>query len=462
MVYPLMTPFGEIIISLDGHEIVYEAYPLSLLYRDIKLSGRYAIIVPFNPDRKNHLISCKLNTEEKLNVDYESGENVQIVNYADVEKQGYDLSIGISAETDYIYGYRYSYFDFDGAEVRNGIGYQVLPFTKTQHYPFAIAWSETMSENEDTQANLHRLTMTSIAAEPQDLDIQLGHKQTNGDIIWNQRSKNFLYHTWLVGNHYVDTDIELIAYGEKLSLVREPRNTYDKWAIRVNNEQGDKLGYIPKELSRRLAQRMDAGHEIICFAEGISNIQGKRRLFLGIYTERIFPRTIQTDRLSIRPFKLSDRADLLEIYGNPEVCQFLLHEPWNEQQSYDEIIIKNNHDLLTTDAPLNLAVELDQKVIGEISAWFTDMKETLEIGFVFNLDYGGQEYAQEAARAVIEHLVKYYKIHRIIANLDARNQASARLCQRIGMRQEGQFIQDYWNKGEWTDSYIYAILASQI
>lgn len=29
------------------------------------------------------------------------------------------------------------------------------------------------------------------------------------------------------------------------------------------------------------------------------------------------------------------------------------------------------------------------------------------------------------------------------------------------MRREAHFIQDFWSKGEWTDSYIYAILASE-
>lgn len=30
------------------------------------------------------------------------------------------------------------------------------------------------------------------------------------------------------------------------------------------------------------------------------------------------------------------------------------------------------------------------------------------------------------------------------------------------MRREAHFIQEFWSNGEWTDSYIYAILASEV
>ncbi|MCZ6353685.1 GNAT family protein, partial [Escherichia coli] len=46
------------------------------------------------------------------------------------------------------------------------------------------------------------------------------------------------------------------------------------------------------------------------------------------------------------------------------------------------------------------------------------------------------------------------------AELDARNSASAALCERLGMRLEATHLQDLFSKGEWTDSLVYAALAS--
>lgn len=47
--------------------------------------------------------------------------------------------------------------------------------------------------------------------------------------------------------------------GEKLKLIREPENKYDRLAIRINDSKGNKLGYIPRAKNEVLASLMDAG-----------------------------------------------------------------------------------------------------------------------------------------------------------------------------------------------------------
>ena len=115
---------------------------------------------------------------------------------------------------------------------------------------------------------------------------------------------------------------------------------------------------------------------------------------------------------------------------------------------------------LTQHRAISLACELDKKVIGDISIWYTEMKETVEIGVTFNDTYSRKGYATEAVKSVIEYLFNTLKIHRLQANLDARNISSANLCERVGMRKEAYFIEDFWNKGEWTDSFVYGMLIS--
>lgn len=53
---------------------------------------------------------------------------------------------------------------------------------------------------------------------------------------------------------------------------------------------------------------------------------------------------------------------------------------------------------------------------------------------------------------------EHYRLHRVTAQMDARNDASARLAAALGMRQEAHFRQDWWNKGEWTDTLVFALL----
>jgi RimJ/RimL family protein N-acetyltransferase len=48
-----------------------------------------------------------------------------------------------------------------------------------------------------------------------------------------------------------------------------------------------------------------------------------------------------------------------------------------------------------------------------------------------------------------------------LAQLDPRNAASARLCDRLGMRREAYFREDMWFEGEWGDTAVYALLAAE-
>ncbi len=53
-----------------------------------------------------------------------------------------------------------------------------------------------------------------------------------------------------------DTLSSLYA-GDRVRLVREPSNDYDENSIRVDNSNGDKLGYIPKSQNKQIAYEID-------------------------------------------------------------------------------------------------------------------------------------------------------------------------------------------------------------
>jgi [ribosomal protein S5]-alanine N-acetyltransferase len=71
----------------------------------------------------------------------------------------------------------------------------------------------------------------------------------------------------------------------------------------------------------------------------------------------------------------------------------------------------------------------------------------------------GRGIVTEAARAVIELAFGQLGMHRLFGDCDPRNAASARLMERLGMRREAHHVQNLWAKGEWCDSWIYALLA---
>ncbi|MDP6052287.1 MAG: HIRAN domain-containing protein [Candidatus Latescibacteria bacterium] len=62
--------------------------------------------------------------------------------------------------------------------------------------------------------------------------------------------------TVIAGSQFCDADAEI---GDNLNLEREPDNPHDGHAIRIENEDFEKVGYVPRKIASWLAPVMDAG-----------------------------------------------------------------------------------------------------------------------------------------------------------------------------------------------------------
>lgn len=52
-------------------------------------------------------------------------------------------------------------------------------------------------------------------------------------------------------------------------------------------------------------------------------------------------------------------------------------------------------------------------------------------------------------------------LHRVIAWVDARNDASLRLAERLGMRRQAYLVSNEWFKGAWSDEVDLALLEDE-
>jgi RimJ/RimL family protein N-acetyltransferase len=73
-------------------------------------------------------------------------------------------------------------------------------------------------------------------------------------------------------------------------------------------------------------------------------------------------------------------------------------------------------------------------------------------------EYWGNGYATEAASAMVAYGFDELKVHRVSASLVADNAASARVLEKLGMREEGRFREATQFKGRTWDALHYAIL----
>jgi RimJ/RimL family protein N-acetyltransferase len=165
---------------------------------------------------------------------------------------------------------------------------------------------------------------------------------------------------------------------------------------------------------------------------------------------------IRTERLVLRLRKPDDTADLHAMYRRADVAEYLLTPPL-EMDELEEMLAERAQ---SPDDGFGLVLDLDGHAIGEVALMSRGPTQA-ELSWVIRPDHGGRGLVTEAVRELIRLGFDHYRLHRIYAELDARNTASARLCERLGMRQEAHRLADYWSKGEWTDTLQYAVLATE-
>lgn len=175
------------------------------------------------------------------------------------------------------------------------------------------------------------------------------------------------------------------------------------------------------------------------------------------------PVPIRTDRLLLRAFELADGPARLAWQSRPDVARWLMRDPLDAVSVLVGIRRGQEGRLTDKDDRLLLAVaRLDDGVlVGEVSARLDDVGSgQVEVGWVFDPEHSGRGYATEAAAALVEELFSRHGAHRVFARLLEGNDASERLCRRLGMRREAHLRENELWRGEWTSELVYARLAS--
>lgn len=174
---------------------------------------------------------------------------------------------------------------------------------------------------------------------------------------------------------------------------------------------------------------------------------------------------VRSARLLLRPLTTADADDLVEYRSVPEVCRYVPFEP----QSTADVIARmkgawRQQTLDQAGDSITLGAELmdSGKLIGDVMVrWVSAEHSCGEIGYVFSPAYSGRGFAAEAVHAGLHLAFDELGLHRVIARIDARNSASARLASRLGMRQEAHLRENEWFKGEWTDEIDFAMLTQE-
>ena len=151
---------------------------------------------------------------------------------------------------------------------------------------------------------------------------------------------------------------------------------------------------------------------------------------------------IRTERLVIRPFAENDAADVFEWRSDPEVNRFMPFPCDTDIESVRKWINCERQK------KYRLAVVMNGKVIGDVSARWREKEHVYEIGYNLNRNFWGKGYATEAAKAMIQWAHEQFDARDFTAFYAEENIASARVLEKCGFVHDcvGQYSRDNGNK----------------
>ena len=170
--------------------------------------------------------------------------------------------------------------------------------------------------------------------------------------------------------------------------------------------------------------------------------------------------TIETPRLILRPFGLSDAPAVRRLAGERDIADTTLNVPHPYEDKMAESWIETHEPGYETDSLATFAIILHDTtdLVGAIGLTIDRPFNKAELGYWIGKPFWNQGYATEAAKAVIGFGFGELRLNRIGARHLTRNPSSGRVMEKIGMQQEGTARQATVKWGKYEDMMLYGIL----
>ena len=175
------------------------------------------------------------------------------------------------------------------------------------------------------------------------------------------------------------------------------------------------------------------------------------------------PPTLQTARLLLRPLTHADVPALFGIFSDPAVVRYWSRPAMNDRMQARRLVsdIRKGY---RTGSVLQLGVALRDAgtLLGTCTLFaFHPTSRRAELGYALGHAHWGQGYMNEALERLLAYAFDDLGLHRLEADIDPANEASARSLLRLGFVREG-LLRERWIVGDTiSDSEIYGLLRSE-
>ena len=148
---------------------------------------------------------------------------------------------------------------------------------------------------------------------------------------------------------------------------------------------------------------------------------------------------LKTPRITVRETTLDDVDAFYAIYQDPSMTEYqegLFSDPADEKH-YMEDYIRKIYGMLGFGV-WTLVRREDDTVIGRAGFSIRKGFEDVELGFMIGRPWQGQGYAFEACEAIMRYGQRVLLFDRVQALVKEGNEASLRLCDKLGFRRDGE------------------------
>jgi ribosomal-protein-alanine N-acetyltransferase len=174
--------------------------------------------------------------------------------------------------------------------------------------------------------------------------------------------------------------------------------------------------------------------------------------------------TLWTPRLLIRDCLIGDFPGVHKYSRDPETVKYMTWGPNSPEDTQKFINLAISQQTIHPRVNYHLVI-LCRETMNVLGGCGIHIQQpdfnNATIGYGFNKSFWGKGYATETVGVLLKFGFETLGLHRIIATCDVHNIASARVMEKNNMRREAHFVKHIWQRSEWRDSYLYAILEEE-
>lgn len=170
---------------------------------------------------------------------------------------------------------------------------------------------------------------------------------------------------------------------------------------------------------------------------------------------------LTTERLALRFLTPADVHAQYAIYSDPEVMRYWSSAPWTSMQQAEESVAASIASYKDgTGMRYAFTLRDTGEVIGNGTLYnFYPQNRRADIGYALARAHWGKGYMREALAGLLDHAFGPLELHRIEADIDPRNDASAKLLESLRFQREGYLRERWFVNGEICDTILYGLLA---